>query len=194
MRRTNLVGWIRARAGSLRRQFALVLAIVVAPVLVALVVGDALMVVSGRGVLLVVGIVAAAGLVAAIAARLVVGGIMSDVQAIRTGLMAVGRGRRDVKIETTAHDELAELAAAANVPFVSLEYQPKCRDFAASIGWEQFVVRTDKISPNGLIDLVAVLIEQLEPRRTALCRQMCLIMEGFEGYCDEIETFWSASG
>ena len=26
------------------------------------------------------------------------------------------------------------LAAAANVPFVSLEYQPKCRDFAASIG------------------------------------------------------------
>ena len=86
------------------------------------------------------------------------------------------------------------LAAAANVPFVSLEYQPKCRDFAASIGWEQFVVRTDKISPNGLIDLVAVLIEQLEPRRTALCRQMCLIMEGFEGYCDEIETFWSASG
>jgi methyl-accepting chemotaxis protein len=107
-------GWIRARAGSLSRQFALVVAIVVAPVLLALIVGDALMVVSDRGVVVVAAIVLGAGLIAILAARMVAGGIMRDVQAIRDGLMAVGRGRREVTIETTAHDELAQLAAAAN--------------------------------------------------------------------------------
>jgi len=126
--RANPVGWIRARAGSLRRQFALVVAIVVAPVLVALVVGDALMVVSGRGVALVAGIVAAAGLAAAIAARLVVGGIVRDVKAIRSGLVAVGRGRRDVTIETSARDELAELAGAANVMIGQLRAEETRRD------------------------------------------------------------------
>lgn len=84
------------------------------------------------------------------------------------------------------------LAAAANVPFVSLEYQPKCRDFAASIGWEEFVVRTDRVTSKGLIDLVAAMIEQLETRRAALCRHMCSIMQDFGRYCEQIETFWPA--
>jgi signal transduction histidine kinase len=126
--RAGPVGWIRARAGSLRRQFALVIAIVVAPVLVALVAGDALMVVSVQGVALVVAIVAAAGLAAAIAARFVVGGIVRDVQAIRAGLIAVGRGRRDVTIETSAHDELAELARAANAMIGQLREEEMRRD------------------------------------------------------------------
>ena len=43
------------------------------------------------------------------------------------------------------------LAAAANVPLVSLEYQPKCRDFAASIGWEEFVIRTDRLQTGRLL-------------------------------------------
>ena len=105
---------VRTRLGSLRWQFALVVAIVVAPVLVALVVVGSLMVVSDRGAELVAAIVAAAGLVAIVAARLVAGGILRDVQAIRDGLAAVGQGQRDVQIETSAHDELAELAVAAN--------------------------------------------------------------------------------
>src|SRR6185437_3712567 len=114
MTHRRLVSWIRAHAGSLWRQFALVVAIVVAPVLIALIVGDELMVVSERGVAAVAAIVLGAGLVAIVAARMVAGGIMRDVQAIRDGLVAVGRGRREVTIETAAHDELAELAAAAN--------------------------------------------------------------------------------
>ena len=125
---TGPVGWIRARAGSLRRQFALVVAIVVAPVLAALIVGDALMVVSTRGVVVVAAIVIGAGLLAIIAARMVAGGIMRDVEATRDGLMAVGRGRRDVKIETTAHDELAELATAANAMIHQLREEETRRD------------------------------------------------------------------
>jgi signal transduction histidine kinase len=128
MRRVAIVSWIRARAGSLPRQFALVVAIVVAPVLVALVVVESLMVVSGGEAALVAGIVAAAGLVAIVAARLVAGGILRDVEAIRDGLVAVGRGRREVTIETSAHDELGELAAAANAMIYQLREEEAGRD------------------------------------------------------------------
>ena len=101
----KIAAWARERAGSLPRQFALVVAIVVAPVLVALVVGGSLMVVSDKSAALVAAIVAVAGLVAIVAARLVAGGILRDVQAIRDGLTAVGRGHREVRIETLARDE-----------------------------------------------------------------------------------------
>ena len=124
----RLAAWIRARAGPLRRQFALVVAIVVAPVLVALVLGDALMVVSERGVAVVAAIVVGAGLIAIVAARMVAGGIMRDVESIRDGLMAVGRGQREVTIETAAHDELTELAAAANAMIHQLREEEVGRD------------------------------------------------------------------
>ena len=78
------------------------------------------------------------------------------------------------------------LAAAANVPFVSLEYQPKCRDFAASIGWE-FVIRTDELKPGKLIDVVSSVMSQLERKSAALCRAMCDLMSVFEKYCADVE-------
>ena len=124
----KIASWARLRAGSLPRQFALVVAIVVAPVLVALVVVGSLMVVSDGGAELLAAIVAAAGLVAIVAARLVAGGILRDVEAIRDGLAAVGRGKREVRIETSAHDELAELAAAANVMIAQLRDEETARD------------------------------------------------------------------
>ena len=79
------------------------------------------------------------------------------------------------------------LAAAANVPIVSLEYQPKCRDFAASIGWEEFLVPTERLQPTTLIDRVSALIEQLDSRRSRLCLAMCRLQETFESYCKQIE-------
>ena len=124
----RLAAWLRARAGPLRRQFALVVAIVVAPVLVALVLGDALMVVSERGVAVVAAIVVGAGLIAIVAARMVAGGIMRDVESVRDGLLAVGRGHREVTIETAAHDELTELAAAANAMIHQLREEEAGRD------------------------------------------------------------------
>ncbi len=124
----KIAAWARERAGSLPRQFALVVAIVVAPVLVALVVVGSLMVVSDGGAELVAAIVAAAGLLAIVAARLVAGGILRDVEAIRDGLVSVGRGKREVRIETSAHDELAELAAAANVMIAQLRDEETARD------------------------------------------------------------------
>jgi signal transduction histidine kinase len=79
-------------------------------------------------VAIVAAIVIGAGLIAIVAARLVAGGIMRDVEAIRDGLVAVGRGHRHVTIETTAHDELAELAAAANAMIEQLREEEAGRD------------------------------------------------------------------
>src|SRR5882757_4852602 len=64
----------------------------------------------------------------------------------------------------------AVLASAANVPCVVLEYQPKCLDFAASIGWERFTIRTSHLTPAKLIDKVALLVDQLAPARQELSR------------------------
>ncbi len=46
----------------------------------------------------------------------------------------------------------AVLAALAGTPTVTLEYQPKCRDFALSIGNGDFLVRTDRVSTGTLLE------------------------------------------
>lgn len=79
------------------------------------------------------------------------------------------------------------LAAAANVPFVAIEYQPKFRDFASSIGWKDFIIRTDQLKPGSLIDLVSGLMAQLETQSSYLCKQLCNLMNTFEKYCGDIE-------
>jgi len=176
MSRAKLVGWIRARAGSLSRQFALVVAIVVAPVLVALVVVESLMVVSGGEAALVAAIVVGAGLLAIVAARLVAGGILRDVQAIRDGLVAVGRGRRDVTIETSAHDELAELATAANAMIYQLREEEAGRDQSEAarrdlIAAVSHDLRTPITSLRLLADAVGDdIVEDTETRRAYLSR------------------------
>jgi len=63
----------------------------------------------------------------------------------------------------------AVLAAAVGTPFVALEYRPKVRDFAASVGFEEYTLRTDDL--DGLEERVRAaiadrknLVAQLEPR------------------------------
>ena len=126
--RVALVSRIRSWAGSLSRQFALAVAIAVAPVLVALIVVGLLMVVSDHAALLVAAIVLGAGAVAVLAAKLVADGILGDVESVRNGLTAVGGGKRDVRVATTAHDELAELADAANAMIAKLRDEEAARD------------------------------------------------------------------
>ena len=123
-----LTNRLRASAGSLSRQFALTVAIVIAPVLLGLLVVGALMVVSGHGAVLVAAIVVTAGALAVLAGKLMARGIIRDVEAIRDGLTAVGAGRRRVRIETAARDELGELAAAANAMIARLQAEEAARD------------------------------------------------------------------
>ena len=125
---TRIAAAMRSSVGSLSSQFTLVVAIAVAPVLVALVIVSALMVLSDHGAVLVAAIVIAAGVVAAAGAKLVANGILHDVETVRDGLRAVGRGERRVTIKTSAGDELAELAQAANAMIAELRAEETARD------------------------------------------------------------------
>jgi polysaccharide pyruvyl transferase WcaK-like protein len=51
------------------------------------------------------------------------------------------------------------LAAAAGVPAVMVEYQPKCRDFMASIDRSEWCVRTDEITPMRVLERVEALAD-----------------------------------
>lgn len=46
------------------------------------------------------------------------------------------------------------LASLSDTPVVSLEYQPKCRDFALAIDDERSLVRTDEVTSAALVDRV----------------------------------------
>jgi len=44
------------------------------------------------------------------------------------------------------------LSAACHKPFISLEYRPKCLDFASSVGFEEYNIRTDLLSFEILVE------------------------------------------
>lgn len=46
------------------------------------------------------------------------------------------------------------LASLSGTPVVSLEYQPKCRDFALSIADERSLIRTDDVNSAAPVDRV----------------------------------------
>jgi polysaccharide pyruvyl transferase WcaK-like protein len=79
------------------------------------------------------------------------------------------------------------LAAAYNVPFVLFEYQPKCRDFMASVGWEQFCIRPSEDCREFLLDQVARVESFGIGWREEIHRTVSTLAEGFEKYCRKIE-------
>jgi hypothetical protein len=52
------------------------------------------------------------------------------------------------------------LAMCAHVPSIMLEYRPKGIDFMASVGLEQFNIRTSDVEPSTLLDLLSVLVNR----------------------------------
>jgi hypothetical protein len=90
----------------------------------------------------------------------------------------------DVVIALKLH--AAILAAAASLPFVMLEYEPKCLDFARSIAWERFVIRTNVAEPAKVIELMMELATELPERRRELCAAMCDLAERFRQYCRQL--------
>jgi signal transduction histidine kinase len=103
---------------------------VVAPVLITLIVFGWLMVISGDQALVIGGVVLAAGVVAGVSGWLYGRQLVGDLEAIRTGLDAVGAGARDVTITTAAHDELRALADSAAAMIEQLSTEEAARDQA----------------------------------------------------------------
>jgi signal transduction histidine kinase len=120
----------RAAVGRLAGQLAAGAAITVC--LVSLGVGAIalLMFLSAHDALVMGLLVVFAGGLIAYSASVLAGGVMTDIEAVRDGLQAVGEGRRDVEIRTKGCDELAELAAEANRMAVQLGDREAERDAA----------------------------------------------------------------
>lgn len=58
------------------------------------------------------------------------------------------------------------LASLSDTPVISLEYQPKCRDFALSIDDERSLIRTDEVSSAAVVDRVGSALADSSDIRT----------------------------
>jgi signal transduction histidine kinase len=162
------VNRVRVWLGSLARQFALTVAIVVAPVIAALVVIVELMGITVGEAEEIAAIVLGSGAVAILAARLLARGILRDINAIRDGLGLVSRGDRHVSIKTSARDELSELAEAANAMIARLRDEEKARrDLVAAVSHD---LRTPITSLRLLAEAVGDGVVDGETRRAYLDR------------------------
>lgn len=75
----------------------------------------------------------------------------------------------------------AILAAVSGTPTVTLEYQPKCRDFALSISNEEFLIRTDRLSTSRVIERTEVAIDErdeVSKRTTDIVNQFRDLLAG----------------
>lgn len=78
------------------------------------------------------------------------------------------------------------LAAACETPFVALEYRPKIRDFAKSIGMERQVLRTDEIAE--LDDLVTESLDRLDLIRRDLAVSVASVRKHQEAVAVDLVT------
>lgn len=71
---------------------------------------------------------------------------------VDAGAAARELARCSVAIVTRLHARI--LASLSDTPVISLEYQPKCRDFALSIDDERSLIRTDELSSAAVVERV----------------------------------------
>ena len=110
----HLLARRRRVVGALSRQFVAGISLAIGLVTLGVGAIALLMFLSPHDAFTMILLLLFAGVLSACSASLLAGGVLDDIESVRDGLAAVGEGRREIEITTTAHDELAELAAAAN--------------------------------------------------------------------------------
>ncbi len=91
----------------------------------------------------------------------------------------------DVVVSFKLH--AAVLAAAAGVPFVAIEYQPKVRDFTESIGWSDLTFRSDALQASDIERAVCTIAGDLSAYRDRLRVRVEELAESFRSYARRIE-------
>jgi signal transduction histidine kinase len=122
------VGWLRM--GTLRSRFQLSLVIALGQLLVALIVGAAVMFVSAEDAWTTIGILVFAALIAGCAAQILLRDVVADVRAVAAGLHAVGQGEREIRVTARSGEELTDLADSANRMIETLRSEERSRDDA----------------------------------------------------------------
>lgn len=101
----------RERLGGLRRQAFAMAALAFGPMILALALFVQLMFVSPHDALLTASVGAYSALLGLWGGRALSNRVMDDVDALREGLMAVGAGERDLRLDLGGADELAQVGA-----------------------------------------------------------------------------------
>jgi polysaccharide pyruvyl transferase WcaK-like protein len=91
----------------------------------------------------------------------------------------------DVVVSIKLH--AAVLAAAAGVPFVAVEYQPKVRDFTESVGWGRFTFRSDTLEGADVERAVRVIHDDLAAVRHRLDVRVTELVQGFRAHARRLE-------
>ena len=92
-------------------------------------------------------------------------GIPADiVQPVDANAAARELARCSVAVVSRLHAGI--LAALSETPVVSLEYLPKCRDFALSIDDERSLIRTDQLSSAAVVERVTATLADSAAIRT----------------------------
>jgi polysaccharide pyruvyl transferase WcaK-like protein len=81
----------------------------------------------------------------------------------------------------------AVLASAAAVPFVAIEYRPKVRDFAESVGWGAYTFRNGEVDGGELTRVVRTLYDDLPAARARLTSRVDELAATFRAYAARME-------
>lgn len=78
-------------------------------------------------------------------------------------------------------------SAATHTPFISLEYRPKCQDFAETVGFEKYCIRTDKMTSEKVMALVYSLSENWTEMHEELVKKVKKYCKELREFADEIK-------
>jgi polysaccharide pyruvyl transferase WcaK-like protein len=93
--------------------------------------------------------------------------------------------RFDVIVTFKLH--AAVFAAAAVVPFVAIEYQPKVADFTESIGWDALTFRTDAVDASTIERAVRTVMDDISAYRGRLDSRVDELAQTFRAYARRVE-------
>ncbi|MGI8749984.1 MAG: sensor histidine kinase [Thermoleophilaceae bacterium] len=165
----------RRSLGGLSRQFAAGVGVSVALTVIGVAAIALLMFVSAHDAFTMAVLLVFAGGLTGYTASVLARSVMHDIEAVGEGVRAVGEGQRELAIETAAHDEIAELAQAAEAMARRLgateaereTAEGARRDLIAAVSHD---LRTPLTSLRLLADAIADDVGDQQTRATYLAR------------------------
>jgi hypothetical protein len=77
-------------------------------------------------------------------------------------------------------------SAATHTPFISLEYRPKCLDFAESVGYEKYNLRTDRMNAKRVMALLDDLLCRWDGMRELLISNVQMYRKRIKSFASRI--------